>query len=437
MTVRSKEPGAQGRPDASSPVVLGGGWLRLVRAVWLAVAVLVVGMFLAAVPLRYEQFFSLSYLPEGMDPTALRANLERAGLSMGFYAAYHLAMEAGFALLCLALGVVIWRRSDERMALFVSLLLVFLGTTFWGVLQALAAVYPAWGPAVMLVDSLGTVSLFVFFYLFPDGRFVPRWTRWVTVAALVLITLSVFFPGSLLNPDNYPIPVFLLFMLGLLLSGVVAQGYRYRRVSGPIQRQQTKWVIFGFAAAIAGFLGVIFFGEVLLSVVRPGTLFELLGSTAITLFMLLIPLSIGVAILRYSLFDIDVVINRALVYASLTAALVMIYVGGVVLLQSVFRALTGQGSQFAVVASTLAIAALFRPLRRRVQEFIDRRFYRRKYDAVRTLEAFGTRLRAEVDLETLGDDLVAVVGQTMQPSHVSLWLRQPSPLGRAPAKEGE
>jgi hypothetical protein len=139
--------------------------------------------------------------------------------------------------------------------------------------------------------------------------------------------------------------------------------------------------------------------------------------------MLLIPLSIGVAVLRSRLFDIDVVINRTLVYGPLTAMLVLFYVVGVVSLQYAFRVLTGQESQIAIVASTLAIAALFNPLRKRVQAFVDRHFYRRKYDAAKTLEAFSAKLRDETDLDALNNELVSVVRETMQPAHVSLWLR--------------
>src|ERR671933_1292864 len=135
------------------------------------------------------------------------------------------------------------------------------------------------------------------------------------------------------------------------------------------------------------------------------------------------PIAIGIAILRYRLYEIDLIINRTLVYGSLTVTLIALYFGGIVLLQRVFVALTGEKSTLAVVASTLVIAALFNPLRRQVQAFVDRRFYRRKYDAAKTLEAFSAKLRDETDLDALNNELVGVVRETMQPAHVSLWLR--------------
>jgi hypothetical protein len=142
-----------------------------------------------------------------------------------------------------------------------------------------------------------------------------------------------------------------------------------------------------------------------------------------------VPIAIGFAVLKYRLYDIEIIINRTLVYGPLTAALVLVYVGGVVSLQYAFRTLTGGESQLAIVASTLAIAALFNPLRRRIQEITDRRFYRQKYDAARTLEAFSRTLREETDLDALGGDVLAVVQETMQPEHVSLWLKPPDDAG--------
>lgn len=180
------------------------------------------------------------------------------------------------------------------------------------------------------------------------------------------------------------------------------------------ERQQLKWFVYTVSLLVVGFLAALLgFGQ-----------HSVAWNIGIAAFNFL-PIAAGIAILRYRLYDIDVVINRTLVYGVLTAALALVYVGSIVLLQGLFRALTGETSQLAVVASTLAIAALFVPLRQRVQAFIDRRFYRRKYDAAKTLQAFNTRLRDDVDLDNVADELVEVVRETMQPAHVTLWLRPP------------
>ena len=199
--------------------------------------------------------------------------------------------------------------------------------------------------------------------------------------------------------------------IGSMVASAISLIVRLRRAEGE-QRQQVKWLAHGGAMVVGTILvgGVITIWSVNVSIVVMNVV--LLG----------LPVFTGIAIVKHRLYDIDILINRTLVYGFLTATLALIYFGGVVGLQYVFRALTAQGSTLAVVASTLVIAALFNPLRRRVQGFVDRRFYRRKYDAAKTLAAFNTRLREETDLEALRDHVVEVVRATMQPEHVSLWL---------------
>ena len=204
-----------------------------------------------------------------------------------------------------------------------------------------------------------------------------------------------------------------LFVLVSWLFAVAAMITRMDQARGA-ERQQLKWFVYTVALLVVGFLAALLgFGQ-----------HSVAWNIGIAAFNFL-PIAAGIAILRYRLYDIDVVINRTLVYGVLTVALALLYVGSIVLLQGLFRALTGETSQLAVVASTLAIAALFVPLRQRVQAFIDRRFYRRKYDVAKTLQAFNMRLRNDVDLDNVADDLVEVIKETMQPAHVTLWLRPP------------
>jgi len=208
-----------------------------------------------------------------------------------------------------------------------------------------------------------------------------------------------------------------LFILLLVLVALASVLVRWVRARG-VERQQIKWFAYAVAVLGSGIVLKYFISEPfelawLGWVGRPLVLAGLAG----------IPVSMGIAVLRYRLYDIDIIINRTLVYGSLSATLVALYFGGIVVLQRVFVLLTGQQSTLAVVASTLLIAALFTPLRRRIQGFIDRRFYRRKYDARKTLEAFSTKLKNETDLESLDNELVGVVRETMQPAHVSFWLR--------------
>src|SRR5215204_137220 len=399
---------------------LRGRWLLLARVAWVALTAVVIGFHVAGIPYLYARqirsFFGR------LTPEQVRV-FKNLGLTPEFYAAYAVAVPVGTMLVFTTIATVIfWRRSEDRMALFSAFMFVVFGGAALtsGVPQTLAAAHPTlWFP-VHLLDYLGQVAFVTFFYLFPNGKFVPRWTRWLAIAVALLYVPDIFFPGSSLDILGGPV------FIGFLISLVVAQVYRYRWVSGPVERQQTKWVVSGVAVALVGFATLLTLANLVLSPESMGPLIELVAETCVYGLIALIPLSIGVAILRSGLYEIDIIINRTLVYGSLTATLVALYFGGITATQTLFRSLTGQEQQpqLAVVVSTLAIAALFTPLRRRLQFFIDRRFYRSKYDARKTLEAFSSQLRNESDLEALSEDLVGVVKETMQPAHVSLWLRE-------------
>ena len=398
--------------------------MRVFRIVWVGVAVLTAGVFFSGLPSEFarlrtpcEDATSCTWLPRLTTDTARQ--LGELGLSTDFFAAYFLALEVAFTLMSFAIGaIILWRRPLDRIALVVSLMLVTWGAAFF-VPYPLLDLSPVWTFLAQTVSFIGSVLLILFLYIFPNGRFVPRWTLWPAAVWIAGFVPVNYFYGSALWVFDYPL-VDTLLVITFVGVTAYAQIYRYRRASDPAERLQTRWVVFGIVTALGGACALV----VLDLIVSSSVLSSLPGSTALFVLASLIPLSIGVAVLRYRLYDIDVIVNRTLVYGSLTVALVALYIGSVVSLQYVFRTLTGGRSPLAIVASTLAIAALFNALRRRIQSFIDRRFYRRKYDAARTLSGFSARLRDETDLEQLNAELLSVVRMTMQPEHATLWLRR-------------
>ena len=399
-----------------------GRWLLLARVVWVTVAVLTMSVFVLSIPSEYARLrspctdtVSCSWL---IRLTAENAReLSNLDLSVDFFAAYFISLEAAFTVVPIAVGAIIfWRRPDDRMAFLVSLVLLmyWAGITFPYHLLDLPR---AWEVSSSIVALVGVGAILLFMYVFPDGRFVPRRARWLALVSIVVFAPSILFPYSSLSLWWHPL-LNALVSAGVFGAIALVQVYRYRLVSNIAQRQQTKWVVLGIVAAAVGYCMFL-----VLNLLQGGILASLLGYTAALLLLSFLMISIVIAVLRYRLYDIDLIINRTLVYGSLTATLVALYFGGIVVLQRVFVTLTGQQSTLAVVASTLLIAALFTPLRRRIQSFIDRRFYRSKYDARKTLETFSIKLREETDLDALNNDLVGVVSETMQPAHVSLWLR--------------
>lgn len=405
-----------------------GRWLFLARAAWVAVLALTLGLFAAGLPTIVAQ---LQEPCAGAgcyrwQPTPqIAADLARRGLSLGDYTAYMVTLDGLFVLgFCAIAAVIVLRRPEEPMALFASFTLVTFGPAFSNTILALGLSAPLWWWPRTGLAYLGWSALFVFFYLFPDGRFVPRWTRWAAGAWVAFMALSYFSPPSwsinqgtsgAFGPSGGP-----LFGIGVLssfASVVAAQIYRYRRVSTPAQGQQTKWVIYGFFAAFGGFvLNMSVVGQLIGS----NTLFSMLVSPFVfCAVLLLLPLSIGVAILRYRLWDIDIIVNRTLVYGILTACVVTVYILVVGYLGAALR--TG-GSLFVSLLATGVVAVLFQPLRARLQRGVNRLMYGERNDPYGVLSRLGRRLEASLAPEAVLPAAVEDIAGALRLPHVAIWL---------------
>jgi hypothetical protein len=404
--------------------------LKVARALLLLSAFALLLLWTASLPEYFRRVSTLSI------PTFERAGEVQAsnemiegaaalrGLSLGSYLIYDL----GLSLLSIGVffgvaGLLVWRAKRSWFGWLTALVLIGIGTN--EMTQVLHVVRPPAGILLAIEAAAWLVwpVMFLWIYLFPSGGAAPRWTRTpvgIILACLGILTLAGFlasFGGLAIEAErllSQTGPVIGVGMLGLI---VYSQIYRYRHVYSSVEREQVKWFVFAIVVLLAQ---IILFVSAGVLGSQPSAVFQDLSGEI----LLVLPLSVGVAVLRYRLYDIDLVINRTLVYGTLTVLLAAVYFGGVAVLQAAFRALAGQGSPLAIVLSTLAIATVFFPLRRRIQAFIDHRFYRRKYDAQRALASFGTTARDEVELERLAQALVGVVDETMQPAQVTLWVRE-------------
>jgi hypothetical protein len=414
------EIGSQERNN-SSDAPLSSRWRTPLRVICLTIIIVTLVIWVIAIPFRYAQLATVCHIgctSQQPDQTSM-AQFYAAGLSLVGYAAYVGTIEVVFALVYVVVAALIfWQRSATRMGLVTSLFLITFGAAV-DPSNPLANTSPLLQLLLFLLQGIGFLGLGLFLCLFPDGRFVPRWIGIAAGVAGVLVLVS--------NVPIFPPNAVILFLIGFLVFTLIVQLYRYRSVSSQIQRQQTKWVVFGTSIALLGFLGLDVLVPLFSLPQNPNGYGFLIGNTLYLLFQALIPISIGMAILHAKLWDIDVIINRALVYGILSGMLALIYFGLVFGCQLLVGSLTGNVSHspLLLVGSTLVVAALFQPLRLRIQRIIDRRFYRRKYDAAKIVETFSATLRNEVDLSQLREHLLTVVQETMQPAHVSLWLREP------------
>lgn len=400
-------------------------WLRVARAAWLGYTLIVSVIFIIGVIARFEEMTRL-------DTYHFGALLVQLGLSLEFFAIYTTSLNLLTAAAFVGIGMIVfWRVRDDWMALVSSLanVNVIMGLLPWIPISPGSGT--VWHTLAISLRAFGFFTAILFFYIFPDGRFTPRWTRFFAIL-MGLHALSWLFWPAMIPPmdfgainirDKLPSLVIALFFMG---SGVVAQVVRFRSNTDPVKRLQTRWVLFGSLAVLASFvivtLPVLIFPELRVPGL-PNLIFLLAAIPILIASLIALPITMAVSILRYRLWDIDLIIRRALVYGILSAVLGLVYLVSVVLLQQALRFLIRANNETAVAVSTLAIAALFTPLRNRIQVFIDRRFYRQKYDAEQALEEFSSAARSEVDVKRLSARLVNVVEKTVNPEKIWIWIR--------------
>ncbi|GHO76907.1 hypothetical protein KSD_46780 [Ktedonobacter sp. SOSP1-85] len=413
--------GAPQRAQSQAEARLRGGWLILARTLWLVVLALSVGLFISSIPFIFADAHVVCSAADCSNNSSLTAvqarELQNLGLSLDFYAYLGVAWSIFLECIYIAVGVVIfWRRSDDWIALLGSLSLVTFGAIFRGfnpepslslVLYILS----------LVMAFFGNCCIGLFFYLFPSGHFAPRWVFWIALAWVLYWAVKNLILGMITTNSG---PDFVIFLC-LLLSMVVTQVYRYRRVSTFEQRRQTKWVVFGLSLALLGFLSLMIVASVILLPIIP----DLIGSSLLYVFLSLIPLSIGVAILRSHLWDIDIIIKRALIYGALTAFVVALYVLVVVGLGALLQA---SGNLLISLLATGLVAVLFQPLRERLQQVVNRLLYGERTDPYKVISRLGSRLEAALAPETVLPTIVETVAQALKLPYVAIALKEGSEL---------
>ena len=410
--------------DAQPPTStrLQGRWLVIARVTQAAITALTVALYIAGSPLAFDELRLTVPQYEGA--------LLQLGLSPDFVAIYFLILElAKTSAFFATAAVILWRGSEDWMAIFLSLTLITFGAdVIAGVIRNLGESRPAWRLPADFVFLFGQTSIVIFFYLFPDGRFAPRWTRLLALTWAVWALLVVFFP--VVGPRAWPFPLVFLVLLIWYGSATFAQIYRYIRVASPLQRQQTKWVVFGLAAAF--FLGWVLSllpGVIFPTLIQPtplGLIYSGASGALSVVSVSLVPLSLGIAILRYRLWDIDFIINRSLVYGALTALLAVLFSVSLLVISRLFQNLAG-GPLIAVAVSAAAFGAVFQPAHRRLQRFVDRRFYHIYIDYQKTPPPVPaprgvtqvlqqTRFGAYQNLELIGRGGMAEIYKSIHPT---------------------
>jgi len=412
----------------ASTTTLTGRWLAAARVAWVIVFVGQLSSFALGLP---EHFYSLSHACSGVCRLTEQqaAPLIRMGVSLTAYAWISLALVSVIILISAALALILFRRrSHDWMVLLVSVFLVAYPMSNIAT-GASGAALPVIVTIILQVLIVPVIPAYcALLWLFPNGRFAPRWS-WILLVFWGIWAVIANYLSDVLSES--------IVFIGLpffVMTAIVLQIYRYRHASTPAQRQQMKWAFAGLVTTLVASM----YWVPLAFIPVNDTLYLPIAYLLYQLVALALPITFFIAIQRHRLYEIDTIINRTLVYGSVTLVLAAVYVGCIVAFQAISRTLLpvpGRADEpIVIVISTLLIAALFQPLRRRIQRVVDRRFYRTRYDARKAVEAFGTALRQEVDISSFSEQLLGVVQQTMEPAHLSLWLSEaPGRRNRTPS----
>jgi len=381
---------------------LRGLWLTLARAAWLVVVVLNYTLLITYLPAYYNELANFAIPNANLE--AARVGLAELGLTGNFYATFTITSSLIFTCIALASSLLIfWRRSDDWLALLFSLTFALMGATFATPESGIP--FP-WVVVVRVSLNYALVTLFSLFYAFPDGRFVPRWGLGLTLFWIALLFAEALFPNSLADLNTWPTFAEIIVTAGIVILPFAAQVYRYRRVSSPLQRQQTKWVVFALGVAVVLiFVTLVIPALFVPALNQPGilaALFDLYSKASVVFIPSLIPLSIVVAMLRYRLWDIDFLINRSLVYGTLTVSLLAFFGLSLLIVSQFFQNFAG-GPLVAVAISAAAFGAIFQPARRRLQRFVDQRFYHIQIDYQKTPAPTATNVTSVIQHTGFGE----------------------------------
>ncbi len=398
-------------------------WIKGGRALWVLLALNAILLFVLSQWVAW-------HLLQTPSPRLVQGLAER-GLSMAMYAGFFFVSLTVVFLVYFVVALLIFlRRPNDGFALLTAIFLLGFGVSnarpsFAEFTQFLLSP-PLWYNVIYNISAFsGWTLLIAFLVLYPDGHFVPRWSLVLAVLGSFFTTAWLLFPGFFSDAST-PVVILNGVLAVVFIGGCLyAQFWRYRHYSSPLAQQQTKWFVFALAIFLAATFLFFFLSAQFARALTPAE--SIVADFAILLTGglagVVFPIAIGIAILRYRLWDIDVIIRKTLTYTLVVALLAVVYFSSVILLQQIFANITGARSEVITVLSTLAIAALFVPLRNRVQDVIDRRFYRKKYDAQMVLQKFSETVRDETDLDKLSAELLNVVNETMQPKSVSVWLK--------------